>query len=68
MFFCNFSESFIKNRGYYFLFFNSLHPKTYQHTILKGSNDINWDNIGDFYANIEHVFVYYDNFGNRHPE
>ena len=40
--------------------------KTYLDAILKGSNDINWDNIGDFNANIEHVFVYYDNFGGRH--
>ena len=44
------------------------YPKTYLDTILKGSNDINWGNISDFNANIEHVFVYYDNFGGRHPE
>ena len=44
------------------------YPKTYLDTILKGSNDINWGNIGDFNANIEHVSVYCNNFGGRHPE
>ena len=44
------------------------YPKTYLDTILKGSNDINWGNIGDFNANIEHVFVYYNNFGGRNSK
>ena len=26
---------------------------------------MNWGNIGDFNANIEYFFVYYDNFGGR---
>ena len=67
MFICNFSDSF-KNTTVTTSYSLGRYPKTYLDTILKGSNDINWGNIGDFNANIEHVSVYYNNFGGRHPE
>ena len=31
-------------------------------------NYVNWDNIGDFIAKFEKVFVCWDNFGSHHPE
>ena len=33
-----------------------------------GINYIYWDNIGDFIAKFENVFVCWDNFGSHHPE
>ena len=64
MFFCDFSESFLNTTGDYFLFFRSL-PENISRYYTKR---IKWGNIGDFNANTEHVFDYYNNFGGRHPE